>query len=57
METIFNECTFLKSSFDKDVFESCHFIEPMFESLKVDLLGLAVLIDLKFSDSKKSIEF
>jgi uncharacterized protein YjbI with pentapeptide repeats len=57
IETIFNECTFLKSGFDNAVFESCHFLKPMFEGVKGSPLGSAVLIDSKFSNSKKSIEF
>jgi uncharacterized protein YjbI with pentapeptide repeats len=56
-ETIFNECTFLKSCFDNAVFESCHFMKPMFEGVRGARLGSAVLIDSKFSNSKKSIEF
>ena len=44
----------LKSGFDNAVFELCHFLKPMFES---DPLGSVVLIDSKFSNSKKSIEF
>ena len=56
-ETIFNECTFLKSGFGNAIFESCHFLKPMFEGMKVDLLGSAVLINSKFSNYKKSIEF
>ena len=56
-ETIFNECTFLKSGFDNAVFESCHFLKPIFKGVKGGPLGSAVLIDSKFSNSKKSIEF
>jgi uncharacterized protein YjbI with pentapeptide repeats len=56
-ETIFNECAFLKSGFGNAVFESCHFLKPMFEGVKGGRLGSAVLIDSKFSNSKKSIEF
>ena len=56
-ETIFNECTFLKSGFDNAVFELCHFLEPIFEGVKGGRLGSAVLIDSKFSSSKKSIKF
>lgn len=57
IETIFNECAFLKSGFGNAVFESCHFLKPMFEGVKGGRLGSAVLIDSKFSNSKKSIEF
>lgn len=57
LETIFNECTFSKSEFNNAVFESCHFLKPMFEGVKSGHLGSAVLIDSKFSNSKKSIEF
>ncbi len=56
-ETIFNECPFLKSGFDNAVFELCRFLKPIFEGLKGSPLGSAVLIDSKFSNSKKSIEF
>ena len=56
-ETTFNECTFLKSGFDNAVFELCHFLKPIFEGTKGGPLGSAVLIDSKFSNSKKSIEF
>lgn len=56
-ETIFNECKFLKSCFNNAVFESCHFLKPMFEGVKGGRLGSAVLIDSKFSNSKKAIEF
>ena len=56
-ETIFNECIFLKSGFDNAAFELCHFLKPIFEGVKGGPLGSAVLIDSKFSSSKKSIEF
>ena len=56
-ETIFNECTFLKCGFGNAVFELCHFLKPIFEGVKGGPLGSAVLIDSKFSNSKKSIEF
>ena len=56
-ETIFNKCTFLKSGFDNAVFELCHFLKPIFEGVKGGPFGSAVLIDSKFSNSKKSIEF
>ena len=56
-ETIFNECTFLKSGFDNAIFELCHFMKPIFEGVKGGLLGSAVLMDSKFSSSKKSIKF
>ena len=56
-ETIFNECTFLKSGFGNAVFELCHFMKPIFEGMEGGNLGSAVLIDSKFSNSKKSIEF
>lgn len=56
-ETIFNECTFLKSGFGNAVFESCHFLKPMFEGMKGGPIGSAVLIDSKFSNSNKSIKF
>lgn len=57
IETIFNDCTFLKSGFGNAIFESCHFVKPMFEGMKGGLIGSAVLIDSKFSNFKKSIEF
>lgn len=56
-ERIFNESRFLKSGFDNAVFELCHFLKPIFEGVKDGPLGSAVLIDSKFSNSKKSIEF
>ena len=56
-ETIFNECTFLKSGFDNAVFEFCHFLKPIFKGVKGSPLGSAVLIDSKFFNSKKSIKF
>lgn len=49
-ETIFNECTFLKSCFNNAIFELCHFLKPIFEGVKGGLLGSAVLIDSKFSE-------
>ena len=55
--TIFNECTFLKSCFDNAVFELCHFLKPIFEGVKGGPLGSAVLINSKFSNPKKLIEF
>jgi uncharacterized protein YjbI with pentapeptide repeats len=57
IETIFNECTFLKSGFGNAVFESCHFMKPMFQGMQGGRIGSAVLIDSKFSNSKKSIKF
>ena len=56
-ETVFKECTFLKSGFDNAGFELCHFLKPTFEGVKGGPLGSVVLIDSKFSNSKKSIEF
>ena len=53
-ETIFDECTFLKSGFNNNLFELCHFLKPIFESSP---LGSATIINCKFSNSKKSIEF
>ena len=59
-KTIFNNCKFLQSSWNKSIFDSCDFQSPRFESfdgVKNGFIGSAVLIDSKFSDSKKSIEF
>ena len=56
-ETSFNECTFFKSGFGNAVFESCHFMKPMFKGVDSGHLGSSVLIDSKFSNSKKSVEF
>nr|QYB19233.1 hypothetical protein [Climaconeis cf. scalaris]QYB19344.1 hypothetical protein [Climaconeis cf. scalaris] len=56
-ETIFNECTFLKNSVSNAIFESCHFLNSIFEGMQVGPIGSAVLIDSKFSNSKKSIKF
>lgn len=47
----------LKSGFDNAVFELCHFLKSIFEGVKGGPLGSAVLIDSKFSNSKKSIKF
>jgi uncharacterized protein YjbI with pentapeptide repeats len=57
LETIFNECTFVRSDFNNAVFESCHFIKPIFEGVKEGPIGSATIIDTKFSNSKKSLEF
>lgn len=56
-KTIFNNCKFLRSSLNKSVFDSCNFRSPIFEGVEGGLIGSAVLIDSKFSNSKKSIEF
>ena len=56
-KTIFNECTFLKGGFGNAIFELCHFLKSIFKDVRGGPLGSAVLIDSKFSNSKKSIEF
>ena len=57
-EIIFNEYAFVKNDFKNAIFKSCHFLKPVFEGVKGGgLLVAAVLIDSKFSNSKKSIEF
>lgn len=56
-ETIFKECTFLRGNINNGRFESCHFVKTIFKDLKGGSLGAAVLINSKFSNSKKSIEF
>ena len=56
-ETIFEECTFLETCFNNVILESCHFLKPIFKGVKGGPLGSAVLINSKFSNSKKSIEF
>ena len=53
-ETIFESCTFEKGSVDDSEFRSCHFINTDFRDV---VFGFATVIDSKFSDSKKSIEF
>ena len=53
-ETIFNECKFLRSSLYNASFKWCKFQKTSFEDTNV---GSAVLIDSKFSNSTKSIEF
>ena len=53
-ETIFENCTFSEGSVDGSAFRSCHLINTVFQDVT---LGFATLIDSKFSDSKKSIEF
>lgn len=57
LKTTFNECTFLKGNFNLASFESCHFVKPLFEGVKEGPIGSAVIIDSKFSNSKKSLEF
>ena len=56
-KTIFNNCKFLRSSLNKSVFDSCNFQSPRFEGVENGLFIALVLIDSKFSNSKKSIEF
>ena len=59
-ETIFDECQFQgleKGSLGQAWFESCHFIKTIFNGFNGARLGSAVLINSKFSNSKKSIEF
>lgn len=55
IEIIFNECTFLKSDFNKAIFELCHLLQQMFEDMNSGPLDSTVLIDSQFSNSKKSI--
>ena len=56
-KTIFNNCKFLRSSLNKSVFTSCDFRNPRFEGVENGLFIAVILIDSKFSNSKKSIEF
>ncbi len=56
-ETVFDECTFVGSCFNNASFEFCHFLKPIFENMDGGRIGSAVLIDSKFSNSKKSIDF
>ena len=53
-ETIFNGCRFSKGSLDDSEFQSCQFINTGFRDVT---FGFGTLIDSKFSNSKKSIEF
>jgi uncharacterized protein YjbI with pentapeptide repeats len=53
-ETIFESCTISKGSLDDSEFQSCHFINTVFRDVT---FGFGTLIDSKFSNSKKSIEF
>lgn len=53
----FNECKFLKCNFSSASFESCHFIQSMSENIQNNGFLATLLIDSKFSNSKKSIEF
>ena len=53
-ETIFESCTFSKGSVDGSEFQSCRFINTVFRDVT---FGFGTLIDSKFSNSKKSIEF
>jgi uncharacterized protein YjbI with pentapeptide repeats len=57
LEIIFNECTFSNDNFNNSIFESCHFVKPIFKDVKGGRIGSAVLIDSKFSNSKTSFEF
>ena len=59
-ETIFDECQFQqleKGSLSQVYFESCHFIKTIFNGISAAQIGSACLMDSKFSNSKKSIEF
>lgn len=56
-ETIFENCKFEKGCLDSSEFQSCNFINTVFQDLEGLRLGSGVLIDSKFSNSKKSIEF
>ena len=56
-KTIFNNCKFLRSSLNKSVFDSCNFRSPRFDGVENGLFIALVLIDSRFSNSKKSIEF
>ncbi len=53
-ETIFENCTFSNGSLDGSEFQSCHFINTIFQDVT---FGFGTLMDSKFSDFKKSIEF
>lgn len=53
-ETIFESCTFSNGSVDGSEFQSCRFINTVFRDVT---FGFGTLIDSKFSNSKKSIEF
>lgn len=53
-ETIFESCKFSKGSVDGSEFQSCHFITTVFRDVS---FGFGTLIDSKFSNSNKSIEF
>lgn len=53
-ETIFDSCTFSNGSLDDAEFQSCYFINTGFRDV---LFGCGTLIDSKFFNSTKSIEF
>lgn len=53
-ETIFEIWTFSKGSVDGSEFQSCRFINTVFRDVT---FGFGTLIDFKFSNYKKSIEF
>jgi hypothetical protein len=53
-ETIFESWRFSKGYLDDSEFQSCHFIKTVFRDIT---FGFGSLIDSKFSNSKKSIEF
>ena len=56
-KTTFNKCRFVRSCLNNSVFDSCNFRSPIFEGVEDGLFIALVLIDSKFSNSKKSIEF
>ena len=56
-ETVFDKCQVEQGCFNGALLESCHFIETIFDDLNLGLLGSAVIIDSKFSNSEKSIKF
>ena len=51
--TTFDNCGFFEAGICNSLFESCHFIKPVF----TDSAFASTLIDSKFSNSKKLIEF
>jgi hypothetical protein len=54
---ISDNCKLSDWDVEKTIFNSCDFWSPRFESVQGDLIGSVVLIDSKFSNSKKSMEF
>ena len=53
-EKIFENCTVSEGSIEGSEFQSCYFLNTIFQDL---MFFFTTLFDSKFSNSKKSIEF